>query len=106
MLAAGGGEWRPVLDEAVSLFRGANCKEEDIRNALKNHSQVRGGGLWERIWGRGRRGWAGGLMLCRSQDPVPRVWKEPAWTLLVHVYGWVACVCACACGCTWGRRVE
>lgn len=40
MLAAVGKDWKPVLDEATSCFREAGCKEEDIRGALKNHTQV------------------------------------------------------------------
>jgi len=70
MLAAGGGEWRPVLDEAVSLFRGANCKEEDIRNALKNHSQV--GGVWPGREGAGGVGVAGVLIETWEGEGVER----------------------------------
>jgi hypothetical protein len=40
LLAAVGKEWRPVLDEATERFRKAGCSEADIRNALKNHTQV------------------------------------------------------------------
>jgi len=40
LLAAVGKDWRQVLDDAVERFRKAGCSEADIRNALKNHTQV------------------------------------------------------------------
>ncbi len=40
ILAAVEGEWRPVLDQAVAAFTDAGCNAGDIRNALKNHTQV------------------------------------------------------------------
>lgn len=40
MLAAVGKDWKPTLDEAVKCFKEAGCSEEDIRGALKNHTQV------------------------------------------------------------------
>eukprot|EP00879_Flechtneria_rotunda_P012905 GHRR01013478.1.p1 GENE.GHRR01013478.1~~GHRR01013478.1.p1 ORF type:complete len:187 (+),score=119.38 GHRR01013478.1:340-900(+) len=40
ILAAVGQEWRPVLDDAVARFKDAGCADTDIRNALKNHTQV------------------------------------------------------------------
>ena len=35
--AAGGLEWRPLIEEAAKLFREAGAAEIDIRNALKGH---------------------------------------------------------------------
>ncbi|WIA12548.1 hypothetical protein OEZ85_006209 [Tetradesmus obliquus] len=40
VLAAVGGEWRGLLDEAVACFKDAGCAEPDIRTALKNHTQA------------------------------------------------------------------
>ncbi|KAK9809941.1 hypothetical protein WJX72_002137 [[Myrmecia] bisecta] len=36
--AATGGDWKPLIDEAVAKFRQAKCSESDIRAALLNHS--------------------------------------------------------------------
>ncbi len=44
-LAAVGKEWRPLLDEATHNFKDAGCLEQDVRNALKNHTQVRSAGV-------------------------------------------------------------
>jgi len=40
LAAVGDSSWKAVLDEASDLFRAAGCAEKDIRNALKNHTEV------------------------------------------------------------------
>eukprot|EP00803_Ostreobium_quekettii_P008486 evm.model.scf_2126.1 EVM.evm.TU.scf_2126.1 scf_2126:13698-15628(-) len=37
ILAVSGGEWRPILDEAVVKFRKAGCNEKDVIQALRSH---------------------------------------------------------------------
>ncbi len=38
--AAGGLEWRPLVEKAAALFREAKAAEADIRNALKGHPKA------------------------------------------------------------------
>lgn len=40
ILAAVEADWKPVLDKAVSNFRGAGCPEDDITAALRAHTQA------------------------------------------------------------------
>lgn len=40
LLAATGKKWRPVLDQAIALFRAAACSDADVRGALKNHTHA------------------------------------------------------------------
>jgi hypothetical protein len=64
LAAVGDAGWRAVLDEASSLFRAAGCAEKDIRDALKNHTQVGGWAPWWWWWwwrntlAWGGQGWA------------------------------------------------